>query len=96
MIDPSRRIGSIHTFPWGTHGSRRRIVRRNSSGLAAAHAWGEHDDGYGTGNGTSSRARPLKSSGSRKPWYLAASSMATITLWAVAAVSVQRVYPKSS
>ena len=35
-------------------------------GAAAAHAWGEHETGYGTGNGETSRSKPQSRSGRRK------------------------------
>ena len=45
----SGRCGDIRSVRRGTCGSRPRVDRTSSSGVAAAHACGEHDDGYGSG-----------------------------------------------
>ena len=37
--------GARWSDDWRMSGSKRSSVRRNSSGEAAAHAWGEHDVG---------------------------------------------------
>ena len=47
--------GARCSFEFRKSGSNRNIVRRNSSGEAAAHACGEHEVGYVTGNPTSPR-----------------------------------------
>jgi predicted metal-dependent HD superfamily phosphohydrolase len=63
-------------------GSKRSIVRRNSSGDAAAHAWGEHDVGYDTGNRNTSRDSPANSSGRRLSKKGAAAIIPSMIWWA--------------
>ena len=63
-------------------GSNRSTVRRNSSGDAAAQAWGEHDVGYDTGKRNCERDSPANSSGKRLSKNGAAAISPSMIWWA--------------